>query len=169
MIERVGHDLFTPLSDKQLQIVDFRSNRCIARWGNNETSIRALIADLKVMCPFDDEDSWTTTTTATTTESTTEGLTCGDGDIQELVCKLKEEVVHVKMDMIDAIDELQQQLNQNNDELRVAMTKIEELQDEMTAKDKRMKEIEATNERLADLGRLSENKKKGCSGLRKKF
>ncbi|KAG5666583.1 hypothetical protein PVAND_014601 [Polypedilum vanderplanki] len=90
MIERVGHNLFTPQNVSQLQYIEFTFNQCIDRGVTNNTSaIIQLIGELKVKCPFNNEESITATTTSTTLtttlpESTTENLFCFDGEIENL-------------------------------------------------------------------------------------
>jgi hypothetical protein len=86
-IERVGHDLFTPLNTTQLQVVYFNDNRCIDQRGNSQAEIISLIENLRVQCPFDDEVLPSTTTT-----TITEPETCVNGSIFDFVCELSESV-----------------------------------------------------------------------------
>jgi hypothetical protein len=80
-IERVGRDLFTPLNTTQLWLVVFVDSHCINQWSETQTGIAALIENLKVMCPFDDEEVPTTTTTE-------QPETCVDGDLEDFVCEM---------------------------------------------------------------------------------
>jgi hypothetical protein len=55
-IERVGRDLFARFNASQLVRLNFNQNVCTQREAGNYTSIVALIEELKVVCPYDDEE-----------------------------------------------------------------------------------------------------------------
>ncbi|KAG5679129.1 hypothetical protein PVAND_008721 [Polypedilum vanderplanki] len=118
MIERVGHDLFTPLNVTQLKIVSFHNNRCINRYVNNgnTTAIISLINELREKCPFDDEFPSTTTTTSLTT-TTIKNLFCTNQSIEDLVCDLKDSMIEVQENLMtkdEKIDEIREDMNQSN-------------------------------------------------------
>jgi hypothetical protein len=184
-IVRVGRDLFTPLDVTKLRTVDFNRNRCIARVANSQTAILALIDELKVSCPFDGEVEPTTTakpteattmvatttteptevtttvatTTVTTTPitTTTRYPTCFDGNVEDFVCKLRENIDEVQLDMAKTRDEQQLTNDEMRDDLQLVRndltsTKatVDELQEELAAKDQRLDEQEGRLKWLED-------------------
>ncbi|KAG5679121.1 hypothetical protein PVAND_008713 [Polypedilum vanderplanki] len=117
MIERVGHDLFTPLNVTQLQRVYFYNNRCIHRSVTNTTAIISLINELREKCPFDDEFSSTSTTTSLTTT-------------EDFVCDLK-----------DSMNEIQENLMKKDEKIEELENKLLELQAQIQIKDQKIENV----------------------------
>jgi hypothetical protein len=121
-LERVGHDLFTPLNITILQQVWFTGNPCINIYASNKTQIMALVEYLHMLCPYDEEALSTTTLTTevTTTSSgitTTEADTCIEGSVDEMVCRIDEEVSEISQKL--------QAANERVTELETAMEDAE--------------------------------------------
>jgi hypothetical protein len=153
-IQRVGHDLFTGVNVPQLGVLFFSSNICINRSAYNQADIVALINQLQVSCPYDDEVLGTTemttaaTTTPTTTTTTTTTTTatpitttpaiqdCFDSKIEDFVCEINDKVGVVQSDLTSTRDDLQSQLDQTNEKL--------------AAKDQRIVELETNFEAIKD-------------------
>jgi hypothetical protein len=85
-LESVGRDLFTAVNVTQLGNLHFYDSRCIDRIANNQTDIVALISELQVSCPYNDEVLRTTTTTTPSIP------TCFDGKIEDFVCEINENI-----------------------------------------------------------------------------
>ncbi|KAG5666631.1 hypothetical protein PVAND_014647 [Polypedilum vanderplanki] len=132
MIERVGHNLFTPLNASQLQYIGFFNNRCISKSARNQTSeIMQLIEEVQTKCPFDDEEPITTTLSIILPESTTENLFYFKGEIENFVCELKDESSELKLESINTKNQLQdanlkiQNLENENESLKQEMIEKE--------------------------------------------
>jgi hypothetical protein len=100
-IERVGHDLFTPLDLGRLQTVQFADNRCIDQFAQGRPQIEALIENLRTLCPYDEEEVPSTTTT--------EAETCVEGSLDEFVCEMREEVDVVRLHQLSTAEEVERQ------------------------------------------------------------
>jgi hypothetical protein len=149
-LRRVGRELFTPLNVTLLKEVNFKNNPCISRWEVDESKIRALIDELRVVCRWDDEVVATTTeitpTTSvaisssssaskTSTPTTPAVATCFDTKIEDFVCELKDEL---KLGLTSTVNGLQNQLDETNQKLEAAVSEqaatkaiIDRLQSEM--------------------------------------
>ncbi|KAG5679132.1 hypothetical protein PVAND_008724 [Polypedilum vanderplanki] len=135
MIERVGHDLFTPLNVTQLQRIYFDNNRCINRYveNGNTTAIISLINELREKCPFDDEFPSTTTTTSLTT-TTNENLFCTNKSIEDFVCDLKDSMIEVQENLMtkdEKIEELEKKLLELQVQIQIKDQKIENIESRM--------------------------------------
>ncbi|KAG5679141.1 hypothetical protein PVAND_008733 [Polypedilum vanderplanki] len=138
MIERVGHDLFTPLNVTQLQSVYFHNNRCINRYvqNGNTTAIISLINELREKCPFNDEFPSTTTTTSLTT-TTIKNLFCTNESIEDFVCDLKDSMIEVQQNLVtkdEKIEGLENKLLELQAQIQIKDQKIEEIQSESREK-----------------------------------
>jgi hypothetical protein len=139
-IQRVGHDLFTPV--KGLQYIDFRVASCINEFAYDLDGAQVVISNLRVLCPYDDEEVMTTTeaTINTTIETTTAeyetttttgGHSCDVGNINEFVCELNKNLSGVQSDLNDSKDELQLELNDSNRRIKALEVEIEWMREEL--------------------------------------
>jgi hypothetical protein len=129
-IQRVGRDLFTAVNVTQLGVLFFSSNICINRSAYNQADIVALINQLQVSCPYDDEVLGTTemTTAATTTTTTPAIQDCFDSKIEDFVCDINDKVGVVQSDLTSTRDDLQSQLDQTNEKLAAKDQRFVELE-----------------------------------------
>jgi hypothetical protein len=150
-LESVGRDLFTAVNVTQLGNLYFHSNPCINRNANNQTDIVALISELQVSCPYDDEVLRTTTTT-------TAIPTCFDGKIEDFVCEINENIGVVQSDLTSARDDLQGQLDDTNQHIEVTAieltAKLEDEQsfvrEELASKDQMIVELKTNFDAMKD-------------------
>jgi hypothetical protein len=162
-LERVGHDLFTPLNITILQRAYFSSNPCININASNTTQIMALIEYLHMLCPYDEEALATTTTTLTTevttpmtTEvtttttgaTTTEADTCIEGSVDEMVCRIDEDVSEISQKLQAANERVAELENELKDAKRKINDLQEEVKDERTATNNRLEWLESEILRL---------------------
>jgi hypothetical protein len=112
-LQRVGRDLFASLNVQQLEILWFGYNLCISKNAENHTEIGALIDDLKVSCPYDDESA-------------------------DVVRELEDKVDKLQWELTSTRDEMQHQLDQANkkieaaeNELAATKVTINEMKDEL--------------------------------------
>ncbi|KAG5669547.1 hypothetical protein PVAND_017434 [Polypedilum vanderplanki] len=134
-LERVGHDLFTPLNVLQIKWLAFYGN-CINQyeWSYNQTAILSIIDELLEKCPFDDEENFfTTISLATTTEK---NLACTDRNIEYLVCDLKNEIEGIQGNLKskeERMDKFGSQLAQIQEDTQIKIREIEAtFQNELT-------------------------------------
>jgi hypothetical protein len=138
MIERVGHDLFTPVNATGLTWVDFSRTNCINEFSTTPEGIQTLIGNLQVQCPFDDEEPPMTTTEGATTTTTVDNETstsgshsCDVGNIYDFVCDLQDGVGRVQADLNDSRNELQLELNESNRRIKALEDEVEWMRDEL--------------------------------------
>jgi hypothetical protein len=155
-LQRVGRDLFTAVNATQLGNLYFKSNTCIDRDANNQYDIVALINQLQVSCPYDDEVLGTTemTTAATTTTTTTTPITttpavpaCFDGKIEDFVCEINDKVGVVQSDLTSTRDDLQSQLDETH---KILEGVLELVKEEQATKDQRIVELKTNFDAMKD-------------------
>jgi hypothetical protein len=140
-LESVGRDLFTAVNVAQLQILHFTSNPCINRNAYNQTDIVALISELQVSCPYDDEVLRTTT-------RTTAIPTCFDGKIEDFVCEINENIGVVQSDLTSTRDDLQGQLDDTNEKLEDEQVFV---RDQLATKDQMIVELKTNFDAMKDV------------------
>ncbi|KAG5668291.1 hypothetical protein PVAND_016238 [Polypedilum vanderplanki] len=142
IIEKVGHDLFTPLDVTQLKALGFEEHQCINQGITNGSTIAiiSLINELKEKCPYDDEFPSTTTTTFLTTTTTVKNLFCTNENIEDFICDLKNSMTEVQEHLIIKDEEIGSTLNI----LRQSLTSANEWTiEKFTESSEKMQELEA--------------------------
>jgi hypothetical protein len=138
-LESVGRDLFTAVNVTQLENIYFDNNPCISRSANSQANIVALISELQVSCPYNDEVLRTTTTAIPT---------CFDGKkIEDFVCEINENIGVVQSDLTSTRDDLQGQLDDTNEKLEDEQVFVRE---QLATKDQMIVELKTDFDAMKD-------------------